>query len=149
MRFFLLLIAVAAYAHSPKSEPPRMADGHPDLQGVWRNASISAAFNVEGQTTGDNGPGGKSVISDPPNGKLPYLPAAREKADDNAKHRERDPVGHCHMHGVPRTMVPPFPLNIEQDSEYLLILFDTERCVQIIPLDGRAQLKNYRPWAGD
>ena len=113
MRFRLLLVLVSAAAFAPKSpaaQLPRLADGHPDLQGIWRNASIVAAFNVEGQTAGDNGPGGPSVIADPPDGKLPYLPAARAKANDNATHRERDAVGHCHMHGVPRTMLPPFPM---------------------------------------
>ena len=49
MRFFLLLISIAAFGQSAKFEPPRQADGHPDLQGVWRNSAIVAAFNVEGQ----------------------------------------------------------------------------------------------------
>ena len=73
MRFFLLLISIAAFGQSAKFEPPRQADGHPDLQGVWRNASIVAAFNVEGQKAYYNEPGGASVIVDPPDGKLPYL----------------------------------------------------------------------------
>jgi hypothetical protein len=156
MRFRLLLVLASTAAFAPKSpaaQPPRLADGHPDLQGVWRNGSIVAAFNVEGQPPGDNGPGGPSVIADPPDGKLPYLPAARAKANDNATHRERDAVGHCHMHGVPRTMAPPFPLTIVQDSSYITMLFETEHGVRIIPIDrpnaGRPHVKNYRSWQGD
>jgi hypothetical protein len=154
LRLLLVLASVAAFGQGPPAgRPPRLADGHPNFQGVWRNASIVAAFNVEGQKQGDNGPGGPSVIADPPDGKLPYLPAAREKANDNATHRERDPVGHCHMHGVPRTMVPPFPMTIVQDSDYLTMLFETEPGVRIIPIDGpldsRPHLKNYRSWEGD
>jgi hypothetical protein len=34
--------------------------------------AIVAAFNVEGQEAFYNEPGGKSVIVEPPDGKLPY-----------------------------------------------------------------------------
>src|SRR5579862_2827161 len=98
MRFFLLLLSVAAFGQATKFEPPRQADGHSDLQRVWRNDAIVAAFNVEGQEAFYNEPGGKSVIVEPPDGKLPYLPAARKQANDNHVHRERDPTGHCSPH---------------------------------------------------
>jgi hypothetical protein len=149
MRFLLLLVSVAAFGQVAKFEPPRQADGHPDLQGVWRNASIVAAFNVEGQKAYYNEPGGASVIVDPPDGKLPYLPDALQKANDNHAHHERDPTGHCHTHGVPRSLVPPFPIEIVEDSNYVVLLSETEHSVRIIPLDGRPHLKNYRAWVGD
>ena len=149
-RLLLVLIGIAAFGQqSGTLQPPRQADGHPDLQGVWRNSAIVAAFNVEGQAAYYNEPGGASVIVDPPDGKLPYLPAARAQAEDNHKHHERDPVGHCHTHGVPRIMVPPFPIEIVQDSSDVVVLSETEHSVRIIALDGRPHLKNYRSWAGD
>jgi hypothetical protein len=43
MRLFLLLISIAAFGQPAKFEPPRQSNGHPDLEGVWRNASIVAA----------------------------------------------------------------------------------------------------------
>ena len=49
VRFFLLLISIAAFGQPTKFDPSRQANGHPNLQCVWRNASIVAAFNVEGQ----------------------------------------------------------------------------------------------------
>jgi hypothetical protein len=64
-------------------------------------------------------------------------------------HRERDPTAHCHIHGVPRSLVAPFPIEIVQDSSYLALLSETEHDVRIIPLDGSPHLKNYRAWAGD
>ncbi|HEX5229886.1 MAG TPA: hypothetical protein VFW44_19375, partial [Bryobacteraceae bacterium] len=150
MRSCLLLVLVSIGAFGQKvATIPRQPDGHPDLQGVWRNASIIAAFNVEGHTAYYNEPGGASVIVDPADGKLPYLPAARAQAEDNHTHRERDPVGHCHTHGVPRIMVPPFPIEIVQDANDVVVLSETEHSVRIIPLDGSAHLKNYRSWAGD
>ena len=144
MRFSLFLISLAAFGQSTKFEPPRQADGHPDLQGVWRNSAIVAAFNVEGQEAFYNEPGGKSVIVDPPDGKLPYLPAALKQANDNHVHRERDPTGHCHTHGVPRLLVPPFPIEIVEDSNNVVLLSETEHSLRIIPLDGSPHLKNYR-----
>ena len=148
----LVFASICAFGQQPASTAgpvPRLTDGHPDLRGVWRNGSISAAFNVEGQDGSNDGPAGRSVIVDPVDGKLPYLPAARAKATENGVHRERDPVGHCHMHGVPRVMVPPFPYVIVQDRDYVTMLFETEHSVRIIPMDGRPHLKNYSSWNGD
>jgi hypothetical protein len=152
MKYYLLLLlaSAGAFAQQPAPlSPPRQPDGHPDLQGVWRNASIVAAFNVEGQKAFYNEPGGPSVIVDPPGGKLPYLPAAREIANEHLRHRELDPVGHCHTHGIPRVMVPPFPIEIVQDARDVVIFSETEHSLRIIPLDGRPHLKNYWSWAGD
>jgi hypothetical protein len=119
------------------------------MQGIWRNLQLSAAFNVEAHEETYGAPAGLSVIVDPPDGKLPYLPAAREKAKDNWEHRGRDPVGHCHMHGVPRVMVPPFPFRIIQDRDYVVMLHETEHSLRIIPMDGRPHLKDYSSWDGD
>jgi hypothetical protein len=101
-----------------------------------------AAFNVEGQRAFYNEPGGASVIVDPPDGKLPYLPATLQQANDNHVHRERDPTGHCHTHGVPRVLVPQFPLEIVQDGNYVVLLAETEHSVRIILLDGSPHRKN-------
>jgi hypothetical protein len=73
----------------------------------------------------------------------------REIAENNDRHRERDPVGQCHMHGVPRVMFPPFPLEIVQDREYVVILTETEHGLRIIPTDGRPFRKDYSAWNGD
>jgi hypothetical protein len=142
---------VAALQASVQSQflPPRLADGHPDFGGIWMAASLSAAFNVEEHAASYGTPAGPSVIIDPPDGRLPYLPGMRERALDNDKHRERDPVGQCHMHGVPRMMFPPFPLEILQDGDYVVILAETEHGVRIIPTDDRPFLTNYSSWNGD
>ena len=124
MRFFLLFISIAAFAQeSTRFLPKRLADGYPDFWGVWRNASVVAAFNVEGQAASYNGPAGALVIADLPDGKLPYLPEARVKAVENAAHRERD-----------------------QDHDYLVVLPEAEHSVRMIALDGRPHLKNYWSW---
>jgi hypothetical protein len=142
----LALFALAGFA---QPSFPRLPTGRPDFQGIWQAASSSAAFNVEEHPAGYGSPAGPSSIVDPPDRKLPYLPGMRERADFNNLHRERDPVGNCHMHGVPRVMFPPFPLEIVQDGEYFVILSETEHGVRIIPTDGRPHRENYRSYQGD
>jgi hypothetical protein len=127
------------------SSPPRLPNGRPDMQGVWQSAVISAAFDVQAHEADDQIPAGPSVIVDPPNGKLPYLPEAAKRAKLNWDERDRDPVGYCHPHGVPRQLVPPFPLEFVQDGDYFAILSETEHSVRVIPLDGRPHRKNYCP----
>ena len=116
MKLAMLLLVSISVAAQTEFTPPRLADGHPNFGGIWMAASLSAAFNVEEHGASYGTPAGPSVIVDPPGGKLPYLPGMRERAADNDQHRERDPVGQCHMHGVPRVMFPPFPLEIVQDE---------------------------------
>src|SRR5678809_817158 len=145
----LILLMTGAAMSQSEFTPPRLADGHPDFGGIWMAAGLSAAFNVEEHGASYGTPAGPSVIVDPPGGKLPYLPGMRERASDNDQHRERDPVGQCHMHGVPRVMFPPFPLEIVQDGNYIVILAETEHGVRIIPTDARPFLKDYSAWNGD
>ncbi len=111
--------------------------------------SFSAAFNVEEHPAAYGSPPGPSVIIDPPDKKLPYLAGFREQAEDNNLHRERDPVASCHMHGFPRVMFPPFPLEIVQDGDYFVILSETEHGVYIIPTDGRPHRQGVRSYSGD
>ena len=132
-----LVIAAGCASAQSAFAPPYLPDGHPDFGGIWMAATLSAAFNVEEHAASYGTPAGPSVIVDPPGGKLPYLPGMRERAIDNDQHRERDPVGQCHMHGVPRVMFPPFPLEVVQDGDYVVILTETEHGVRIIPTDGR------------
>ena len=144
---FLCALVTGAWGQTPSI--PRLPDGHPNLQGVWRSASLSAAFDVQAHEASYQVPAGASVIVDPPDGKLPYLPEAAKKAKLNSEEAYRDPVGYCHPHGVPRQLVPPFPLELVQDGDYVAILSETEHSVRVIPLDGRPHRKNYWAWMGD
>jgi hypothetical protein len=144
IRLWLCVVLVSvAWCQSPAI--PRQANGRPDLQGVWRSAIITPAFDVQTRPTA----GTPAVIVDPPDGKLPYLPEAAKRAQENTEARYRDPVGYCHPHGVPRSVYPPFPMEIVQDADYLAILSETEHSLRVIPLDGRPHRKNYWSYSGD
>src|SRR5580704_9925740 len=69
----------AAQSKSKAYAPPRLADGKPDLNGIWEvRAKVDA--DLEGKI------GGKNIIVDPADGKIPYKPAAlAQKKENNQK----------------------------------------------------------------
>src|ERR1700722_18097970 len=69
----------AAQSKSKAYAPPRLADGKPDLNGIWEvRAKVYA--DLEGKI------GGKNIIVDPADGKIPYKPAAlAQKKENNQK----------------------------------------------------------------
>jgi hypothetical protein len=94
--------------------PPRTPDGMPDIQGFWR--PIGTFYNIqdlEFQSLYQNfrpnpAQRGKSLIVDPPSGKIPYQPWAAEKANlvlqNHADPTPQflDPNARCFLQGVPR-----------------------------------------------
>ena len=148
MRQALLFFCLAGPGWAQAFSPPRLPDGHPNMQGLWRGVTTSPAFDMQARVANPQIPGG-FIIVDPIDGKLPYLPAAAKQAKQNGEEGDRDPVGYCHQHGVPRALVPPFPLEIVQDRDYFVILSETEHGLRIIPLDGRPHRKNYWAYNGD
>jgi hypothetical protein len=143
----VLLQTPGAWAQT-EFEPPRLPDGRPNLQGIW-TASGAGAFNLEEHPASFGMPAGRSVIVDPPDGKLPYLPGMREKQIDNFENRHRDPVGRCNPHGPPRGVLPPFPFMIVQDGDWIVFLSETAHDVRIVPMDGRPHREDYWAWEGD
>src|SRR5262245_10011320 len=120
---------------------PRLADGHPDLNGIWQ-AFVTANWNLEDheaqpgphpELTGayGAGPAGQSVIE---GGEIPYRPDALAKRNANFQNRLKvdvsndktwhalgDPEAKCYMPGVPRATYMPFPFQIVQGtSQYVL-----------------------------
>ena len=63
-------------------------------------------------------PGGRGIIVDPPDGKLPLQTWARAERESR-KLPERgydDPTAHCFVAGVPRSMYVPSPFHIVQTA---------------------------------
>ena len=125
-------------------EPPRLSDGKPDLNGIWNGPSV---VNNDIQAAKVNG---KSVIVDPPNGKIPYLPAAAEQLKKNDAGRKKlDGVNHCYMPGVPRLMYMPDPYMIVETPGFVAILSQFMHEVRNIPVDASNHLENIDLWQGD
>src|SRR2546423_11844784 len=80
MKLAIFLLLATGAASQSEFTPPRLADGHPNLGGIWMAASLSAAFNVEEHGASYGTPAAPSVIVDPPGGKRPHPPGIRERA---------------------------------------------------------------------
>src|SRR5262249_51391165 len=86
----------AAGARGPAGPAiPRASDGKPDLSGIWQALDNSLDGNVEPHVASYGVHGGQGAIVDPPNGMIPYLPAAVAKRQANFKNRAKDPVAYC------------------------------------------------------
>jgi hypothetical protein len=104
-------------AAKAKYVPPRAADGHADLQGVWQVLDTSIASGIEAHTPALGIHAGVGVIVDPADGKLPYKPEARAKQQENFKNRAKlDPVNKCYMPGPSRVLQTP--VNVALLSEF-------------------------------
>src|SRR2546422_3170693 len=118
-----------------KWTPPRTPDGQPDIQGIWTNYT-NTPFEVfdekdqPGLYAGDpdgtgrgTGPGfindsfdrklskGRSLVVDPPNGRVPIMPWAEEKRNYRLGHIQDDWVNftaweRCITRGVPGGIFP-------------------------------------------
>lgn len=110
---------------------PRTRDGKPDLNGVWQVIN-TANWNLQTHNAkagsvailGAQGaePGGLGVVDGE---EIPYLPDALVKRKENYKKRNvDDPEIKCFLPGVPRATYMPFPFQISQSSNSILIAYE-------------------------
>jgi len=160
--FGLYLTPVSAQTAAFK--PARLADGHPNLNGVWQSMN-AANWDLEAHAAkqspvlamGAEGaePGGLSVVED--DGTIPYLPAALEKKKQNAaKRMELDPEVKCYLPGVPRANYMPYPFQIFQSEKAMAIAYEYDGAFRNIFLKnpGPAPVdswmgQSYGKWEGD
>ncbi len=124
--------AAGQNAAAPYS-PPRLSDGTPDFRGIWQARSL-AHIDLEGLApSGSAKTVTRSVIVDPPDGKIPYLPDALKQRDTNFKNRvTADPAANCYQAGVPRASYLPTPLQIIQSPGNLAIVYTDNHAYRIV-----------------
>jgi hypothetical protein len=135
--------AEAAKNPGAASKPtPHIADGHPDLNGVWHHffgigtiEKVGASFVVGGAFS----PQSASLYATPLNDPKPeYKPAfaARMKSLNDNQVKE-DPALHCQPPGMPR-LGPPHQIVHTPKQAVFLYADSTGNQWRVIPLDGRA-----------
>jgi hypothetical protein len=123
--------AAGQSAAAPYS-PPRLSDGTPDFRGIWQ-ARATAFVSVEGHPVAQGIAAAKSIIVDPPGGKIPYLPDAVKQRDANFKNRvTADPASNCYQAGVPRASYLPTPFQITQSIGNLAIVYTDNHAYRIV-----------------
>src|SRR5688572_21952779 len=83
--------------------PARLWDGKtPDFRGIWQ-VRDTAYVNIEGHPAEKGIAAARSIVVDPPDGKIPYKPEALAKRQENYRNRATsDPSLKCYQAGVPR-----------------------------------------------
>lgn len=141
----------AGSAAAPKPVP-RSADGKPNLLGFW-NAQNTSTQILEEHPAGFQLRAQKSMIVDPPDGKIPYQPWALAERDRRRRPENNylDPNVHCMPSGTPRVMYDmSMPILILQPTGHVVLLHEIAHAYRIIPIDGRPHLPpTFRPFAGD
>jgi hypothetical protein len=144
------LAPAAARGQAPATNSvPRMADGKPDLTGIWQVLDLSVDGNVEAHAASWGIHAGQGVIVDPADGKIPYLPAALAKRQENYKNRAKDPVSQCFKPGVPRITYIPFPFQITQIPDRMQITYEFVHNHRDIYLNGSSHLEGIDFFNGD
>jgi hypothetical protein len=137
-----------ALARAKTFRPPRTLDDRPDLQGFWRGPA-SGTENIEEHPMTDDDNGGKSLIVEPADGRVPYQPWAAAAQKEN-RSRYVEPNVPCFPSGVPRSLYVPTQIEILQTADYVLILFERAHTYRIIPTVARPHVGNrIGLWMGD
>lgn len=129
-------------------DPPKTIEGVPDLQGFWRGPA-SGTENVEEHPKTDDDEGGKSLIVDPVDWKIPYQAWAQAL---RGQHRTTyvEPNVPCFPSGVPRSLYVPTQIEFLQTAGYVLILFERAHTYRVIPTTGKPPVgADVRLWMGN
>ena len=121
---------------------PRTADQKPDFNGIWQ-AIGSAHWNIEPHAAdfsplvelGAIGaiPAGLGIVE---GGSIPYTSDARAKQQENrADWLALDPVVKCYMPGVPRATYLPFPFQIIQSPDHVVMAYEFASASRIVYMD--------------
>ena len=123
--------AAQASAQAPAYRAPRTKDGKPNLNGIWQ-AVNEANWDLEGHGAA---PGplwqlgaefavapGLGIVE---GGPIPYKPEALQKKKANFANRASlDPEVKCYLPGVPRAMYMPYPFQVLQSTDNILMAFE-------------------------
>ena len=136
------VISVAGQNQSTTA--PRTSDGKPDFSGIWQ-AMNSANWDLQAHEA-RRGPvialGAAFSIPASPGvvegNEIPYLPAAAARKKENAENwLTRDPEIKCFMPGIPRMIYMPYPFQIIQGKDTILMASEFASASRTVRMNTR------------
>lgn len=137
----LALGGIRTAGQTPAFSPPRGPDGHPKLDGIWQAVNI-ANWDIQdhSQSAGPSPlgalistPGGVGVVE---GNDIPYQPWAAEKKKEHFSRRwTDDPEVKCYLPGVPRATYMPYPFQIVQGTNKIMLIYAFAGAVRTINMD--------------
>jgi hypothetical protein len=154
----LAVLGAVASACAPAAAPqayraPRTPEGTPDLGGIWQSNN-TANWNIEAHAA-KQGPFALGAAFSVPPGMgvvegdvIPYLPEALAKRNANGTNwLTLDPEIKCFMPGIPRATYMPFPFQIVQSADNILMSYEFGTASRIVRMNS--QEKSPAPaWMG-
>ena len=134
---------------------PKTPDGVPDYNGIWQ-AMGSAHWDLEDHNArqgpapilGALGaiPAGRSVVE---GGAIPYQDWALAQREENrAKWVKLDPAVKCYMPGIPRGTYMPFPFQMVQSKDAILVAYEFTSSSRVIHLNRPGSEAELESWMG-
>jgi hypothetical protein len=142
----LLSASTLGLAQTSTYTVPRNAHGQPDISGIWQAVS-TAVWNIEPHGATYGVPGGTGVVV---GGSLPYRESALEQRRENFETRKtRDAEANCNMVGVPRSTYMPFPFEILQTPDQIVMTYEWVHTIRNIYMTGEHPEGPIQWWMGD
>ncbi|HTQ98426.1 MAG TPA: hypothetical protein VMH83_00485 [Candidatus Acidoferrum sp.] len=136
----LLLTAGIA---SAQDRIPRLANGKPDFSGIWQTTS-AADYDLEPHSNRKDAPPFAGAVEE---GKIPYLPKALTKKQQNFDNRATDdPALKGYTLGVPRGIYYPEPFQLFQRAQDLTQVFQFGHSVRTIHTNRTEHPENPNDW---
>ena len=129
--------AIQTTGQTTAARGPRL-QGHPNFNGIWQSMT-EANWDVLAHQARP-GPSQFGALFSEPAGigivdgnEIPYQPWAAAKQQENFKSRwTEDPEAKCYMPGVPRATYMPFPFQIIQGNNEIIIAYPFASASRII-----------------
>jgi hypothetical protein len=144
----------AAGAFPAAYQADRTSTGKPDLNGIWQSFTTANVDVLEHDAQPGprpdlmgvygSSPGGQGIVE---GNEIPYQPWAvakkKENADkrlmikvtgDDSQHLTGDPEAKCYRPGIPRATYMPYPFQIFQTDDQILIVYEFKNASRTIYL---------------
>jgi hypothetical protein len=159
----IVAVAAATAAAAQSGQLPRAADGKPNLTGIWQ-AMNSANWDIQAHEARQGPvialgaafsiPGGPGIVD---GNEIPYQPAALAKKKENqANWLTRDPEIKCFMPGIPRATYMPYPFQIVQSANTIIMAYEFANASRTIRMNSKEKSPspawmgwNIGRWEGD